>query len=73
MSTIKQYGNIRLPQELIDELKVWRIAFIRAYNRPMTYEYMLRGMLESLEDSDPAVHEEYCRLMEHKETEKESV
>lgn len=67
MSTVKQYGNIRLPQELIDELKVWRIAFIRAYNRPMTYEYMLRGMLDSLEDSDPAVHEEFCKVMEQKE------
>lgn len=54
----KGYTTINLPTELIEELKIWRQAFNNAYGRPVSYAEMLRGMLDSLEDTDPGVVEE---------------
>lgn len=54
----KGYTTINLPTTLIEELKVWRQAFNNAYGRPVSYAEMLRGMLDSLEDTDPGVVEE---------------
>lgn len=53
-----EYTSINLPKPLVEELKVWRRAFIASYGRDVTYAEMLRGMLDSLEDSEPGVVEE---------------
>ena len=60
------YAPINLPVELVEELKLWKIAFERAYLKPKTYADMIRGMLASLETSDPAVVEEYDKIVEQK-------
>lgn len=59
----KAYGNIRIPQPLIEELKAWRQAFINVDNRPMTYECMLSSMLEKQQESRPDVYSEVSKLL----------
>lgn len=62
MST-KSFTTINLPTPLVEELKIWRMAFCSAYGRSVTYGEMIRGMLNSLEDSDPSVFEEMGRIL----------
>lgn len=57
------YTTLNLPTALVEELKVWKMAFSASYGRPMSYGEMLRGMLDSLEDSDPGVVEELDRIV----------
>ena len=60
--TPKDFGNIRLPKPIIDELKALRQAYINVDNRPMTYECMLSGMLERFEKERPDVYKEALKL-----------
>lgn len=53
-----EYAPLNLPKPLMEELKVWKMAFAAAYGRQVSYGEMIRGMLDSLEDSDPGVVEE---------------
>lgn len=49
----------------MEEMKVWKTAFERSYNRgSLTYEFILRGMLDSLEMSEPDVVAELDRMMQ---------
>lgn len=57
------YTTLNLPTTLVEELKIWRMAFCAAYGKQVSYSEMLRGMLDSLEDSDPGVVEEMDRLV----------
>lgn len=57
------YTTLNLPTALVEELKVWRMAFNNAYGKSVTYGDMLRGMLDSLEDSDPGVVSELETLL----------
>ena len=58
------YTTLNLPSALVEELRIWHIAFCNAYGKPVTYADMLRGMLVSLEDSDPSVVKELEILLE---------
>ena len=60
----KNYTTLNLPTALVEELKIWRLAFTAAYGKNISYAQMIRGMLDSLEDSDPSVVEELERLLE---------
>ena len=61
---VKQHWKpLNLPAELVDDLKLWRRAFIATYRREMTYAEIIAGMLTSLESSDPAVFEEHEKLL----------
>lgn len=55
--------TIELPKSLVDELALWQRAFSAAYGKPMSYEDMIRGMLDSLIDTEPAVIEEMERIV----------
>ena len=57
------YTTLNLPTELVEALKVWKMAFTAAYGKPMSYADIIYGMLDSLEDSEPAVVEELDRLV----------
>lgn len=52
------YTTLNLPTALVEELKVWRLAFNASYGRVVTYGEMIRGMLDCLEDTEPGVFEE---------------
>lgn len=52
------YTTLNLPTALVEELKVWRTAFSAAYGKSVSYGEMMRGMLDSLEDTEPGVVEE---------------
>ena len=52
------YTTLNLPTSLVEELRVWQMAFNNAYGKNVTYGEMIRGMLNSLEDSEPGVVEE---------------
>lgn len=61
----KKFASIRVSEELAEELRIWKMAFERSYNRgSLTYEFMLRSMLDSLEDTEPAVVEELGRMID---------
>ena len=64
----RKFTQIPLPKELADELKVWKMAFSNSCGHPVSYAEMFRGMLDSLEDTQPDVFEEFDRLvMKHPE------
>lgn len=62
--TMSSFTTLNLPTSLVKELKVWRMAFNASYGRTASYGQMIRGMLDSLEDSEPSVHEEFCKIVE---------
>ena len=63
---VKDYGSIRVPQSLVEDLKAWRQAFINVDSRPMTYECMFQSMLEGIKESHPEVYREMVRLRSDK-------
>ena len=69
-----EYTPLNLPKTLVEELKVWRLAFCAAYGKTVSYGEMIRGMLDSLEESDPAVVDELgIILAKHPELEEKMV
>ena len=52
------YTTLNLPTTLVEELKIWRMAFNNAYGKAVSYGEMIRGMLDSLEDTEPGVSDE---------------
>ena len=59
----KNYTALNLPIELVEELKIWRLAFNASYGRNVSYAEMIRGMLDCLEDTEPGVVEEMNRII----------
>ena len=59
-----EYTTLNLPKSLVEELKVWRMAYCTAYGKQVSYSEMLRGMLDSIEKSEPDVVEELERIIE---------
>lgn len=49
------YKTLNLPAALVDELGVWKMAFEASYGKPVTYGEIIRGMIDSLEDTEPGV------------------
>ena len=58
-----EYTPLNLPKPLVAELKIWRTAFNACYGKTVSYEEMIRGMLDSMEDSEPGVVEEMDRMV----------
>lgn len=56
--------TITLPTALVEELKVWRMAFNASYGKEVSYGEMIRGMLDSLEVTEPGVVKELERIVE---------
>lgn len=59
-----EYTPLNLPKALVEELKIWRLAFCASYGRTVSYGEMIRSMLDSMEDSDPGVLDELGRILE---------
>lgn len=47
--------TITLPTALVEELKIWWMAFKSSYGKKVSYSGMVRGMLDSLEITEPGV------------------
>ena len=66
-----EYTPLNLPKTLVEELKIWRMAFNNAYGKTVSYGEMLRGMLDSLAQTEPGVVEELNNLVKkHPEMQK---
>lgn len=57
------YTPLNLPGALVDELKVWKMAFSASYGKVVSYAEMIRGMLDSLEDTEPGVVAEMDEIL----------
>ena len=52
------YTTLNLPTSLVEELKVWRMAFSASSGKNVSYAEMIRGMLDSLNETAPGVVDE---------------
>lgn len=59
-----KYASLRLPAALIDELKLWKQAASNAAMRPVSYAEFIRGILDSLDETEPDVTHEMDRMIE---------
>lgn len=59
----KNYTTLNLPTALVEELKIWRLAFNASYGKNISYAQMIRGMLDCLVDTEPDVVEELDLIM----------
>ncbi len=57
------YTTLNLPTSLVDELKVWKMAYAASYGKVVSYAEMIRGMLDSLEDTEPGVVSEMDEII----------
>ncbi len=60
----KGFTTLNLPTDLIEEIKIWRHAFMMCYCRNVTYAEMFRSMLDSLDDTEPDVVQAMDRIIE---------
>lgn len=67
MSEKIKYGNLRLPEEVIEEFKDWAASYRLTYGKDMSNGEVLRQMFSSVEAGDPAVYECYCEAMDRRE------
>ena len=56
------FKAIRVPESLMEDIKVLKNAYEESYGKKMTFEDVLRQMMASMEDGDPAVYEMYCAM-----------
>lgn len=56
--------TIKLPVSLIEELKLWKQAASNAALRPVSYAEFIRGMLDSLDETEPDITREMDRMIE---------
>lgn len=49
------YTTLNLPNDLVEELKVWRMAFNLCYGRTVSYAEMICSMIDSLDQTEPDV------------------
>lgn len=64
MSDKIKYAGLNLPESLVEELKVWRMAYAMAYGRTVSYSEMFRKMLDALPGYEPSVDASLKRLLE---------
>lgn len=59
-----KYGALNIPESLIEELKVWKMAFSMVSGRAVSYAEMIRSMLEHINDFNPEVYSAWRKLLE---------
>ena len=69
-----EYTPLNLPKTLVEELKIWRLAFCAAYGKTVSYGEMIRSMIDSLDESDRNVVDELDNILsKHPELEEKMV
>lgn len=56
------FKAIRVPETLMEDMKVLKSAYEESYGKKMTFEDVLRQMIASIEKGEPAVYEMYCAM-----------
>ena len=64
MANKDKYKGIRLPEDLVEELKIWKRAFSSCYMKEVSYGEMIRMMLDNLDAIDPDITVTMDRLIE---------
>ena len=59
------YQSLNLPLDLVEELKIWRQAYMIAYGRTVSYAEMIRTMLDNLDADEPDIVKAMDMLVEH--------
>ena len=59
-----EYTALNLPKKLVEELKIWRMAYSASYGKTVSYAEMIRGMLDSMEDTEPGVVDDLKTILE---------
>lgn len=67
------FKAIRVPEALMEDIKVLKSAYEECYGKKMTYEDVLRHMMASIEDGDPAVYEMYCAIQTSRQEMQEKI
>lgn len=65
----KGFASFNLPKELVDDLKLWKTAFESSYGKRVSYEDMMKKMLESLSLVEPVVADAHTGLLNPDKTE----
>ncbi len=60
MEKKKGYTTFNLPVALVEELKVWRQAYMVAWGRTVSYGEIIRTLLDGLDSMEPDV----CKAMD---------
>ena len=63
MAEKAKYTAIQLPESLVEELKVWKMAYAASYGRAVSYGEMISGMLACLDETEPAVVDAMSKLI----------
>ncbi len=64
MSVGVKYAALNIPASLVEELKVWKMAFSMSCGRTVSYAEMIRSLLDSVPQSAPEVYEALEKLLE---------
>ena len=67
------FKAIRVPELLMEDMKVLKSAFEESYGKKMTFEDVLRQMIASIEDGDPSVYEIYCTMQNSRQEMQEKI
>ena len=59
------YQSLNLPLALVEELKIWRQAYMIAYGRTVSYAEMIRTMLDHLDSEEPDIVKAMDLLIEN--------
>ena len=67
------FKSIRVPESLMEDIKVLKSAYEECYGKKMTFEDVIRKMMASIEDGDPAVWEMYSTIQSSREEMQERI
>lgn len=59
----KEYTQVSFSTDLVEELRLWRMAFSNCAAKPVSFAEMIREMLDLLKKEKPDVYEEFERIV----------
>ncbi len=62
----KPFKSFNLPADLVDELKIWRQAYMIAAGRTVSYGEMIRGWIDGIDSNEPDVTKAMDMLIENR-------
>ena len=62
----KSFKSFNLPADLVDELKIWRQAYIIAAGRTVSYGEMIRGWIDAIDGNEPDITKAMDMLIENR-------